>query len=145
MTDLAELGAHCFHYVAPGFAERVQSGQSILVGGEGWGSGSSRNMRSGHLRAPVRLVIASYAFIHKRNLVNEALPYLQLEDPLFYDLAESGKTITADLSTGEVWLDGQKFQAQPPTTMVQKLGEEGGIVPVIRQHGEQVFAHLAQA
>ncbi len=147
LTDLAELGAHCFHYVAPGFAERVQSGQSILVGGEGWGSGSSREHAVWALKgAGVRLVIAkSYAFIHKRNLVNEALPYLQLEDPEFYALAETGKVIKADLNTGEVWLDGQKFQAQPPSTMVQKLGEEGGIVPAIRHHGDHVFAHLAQA
>ena len=146
LTDLGELGAHCFHYVAPGFSDRVAEGGSILVGGEGWGSGSSREHAVWALKgAGVQLIIAkSYAFIHKRNLVNEALPYLQLEDPAFYDAAETGVKLSADLKTGEVWVDGQRFQANPPTSMVRKLGEEGGIVPAIRRHGERVFAHLAQ-
>ena len=146
LTDLKELGAHCFHYVAPGFAEKVVHGQSILVGGEGWGSGSSREHAVWALKgAGVKLVIAkSYAFIHKRNLVNEALPYLQLNDPAFYEAAVDGARLKANLQTGEVWINEQKFQAQPPTTMVRKLGEEGGIVPAIRHHGDNVFAHLAQ-
>lgn len=146
LTDLSELGSHCFHYVAPGFAQRVQAGQSILVGGEGWGSGSSREHAVWALKgAGVRLIIAkSYAFIHKRNLVNEALPYLQLDTAEFYDLAQTGAQVKANLSTGEVWVNEHKFQAQTPTTMVRKLGEEGGIVPAIRNHSEQVFAHLAQ-
>ena len=146
LTDLAELGAHCFHYVAPGFAERVTEGGSILVGGEGWGSGSSREHAVWALKgAGVRLIIAkSYAFIHKRNLVNEALPYLQLEDESFYEAAQNGATLRADLKTGEVWVDGQRFEANPPTPMVRKLGEEGGIVPAILRYGESVFAHLAK-
>jgi 3-isopropylmalate dehydratase small subunit len=146
LTDLQELGSHCFHYVAPGFADRVQAGQSILVGGEGWGSGSSREHAVWALKgAGVQLIIAkSYAFIHKRNLVNEALPYLQLDDADFYKLALEGAVLKADLNSGEVWVGDRKFQAHPPTPMVRKLGEEGGIVPAIRNHQERVFAHLAQ-
>lgn len=146
LTDLQELGSHCFHYVAPGFADRVQAGQSILVGGEGWGSGSSREHAVWALKgAGVQLIIAkSYAFIHKRNLVNEALPYLQLDDADFYKLALEGAVLKADLKSGEVWVGDRKFQAHPPTSMVRKLGEEGGIVPAIRNHQERVFAHLAQ-
>jgi 3-isopropylmalate dehydratase small subunit len=146
LTDLQELGSHCFHYVAPGFADRVQAGASILVGGEGWGSGSSREHAVWALKgAGVRLIIAkSYAFIHKRNLVNEALPYLQLDDADFYKLALDGAVLKADLKSGEVWIGDRKFQADPPTSMVRKLGEEGGIVPAILNHQERVFAHLAQ-
>ena len=146
LTDLTELGERCFHYVAPGFAERARNGQSIIVGGEGWGSGSSREHAVWALKgAGVQLIVAkSYAFIHKRNLVNEALPYLQLDDPGFYEVAVDGAEVTADLSSGEVWVNGACFQAHPPTSMVRKLGEEGGIVPAIRNHSHQVFAHLAQ-
>ena len=42
LTDLDDLGQHCFHHVAPGFRDRVLAGQNIIVAGEGWGSGSSR-------------------------------------------------------------------------------------------------------
>ena len=70
LTDFEELGAHCFHYTAPGFKDRVGSGNEIIVAGEGWGSGSSREQAVWALiGAGVTLVIArSYAFIHKRNL-----------------------------------------------------------------------------
>ena len=146
LTDLDELGTHCFHYVAPGFKTRVQSGQSVLVGGEGWGSGSSREHAVWALKgAGVQLIIAkSYAFIHKRNLVNEALPYLQLDDPRFYELAVDGSEIVANLGTGEVKINGETFFAIPPTPMVRRLGEEGGIVPAILTHQDKVFAHLTQ-
>ena len=146
LTDLDELGDHCFHYVAPGFAERARGGQSIIVGGEAWGSGSSREHAVWALKgAGVRLVIAkSYAFIHKRNLVNEALPYLQLNDAEFYEAAVEGAHLRADLGTGEVWVGEKRFQAQPPTPMVRRLGEEGGIVPAIRRYDSKVFAHLAR-
>ena len=62
-----------------GFAGRARAGQSIVVAGEGWGSGSSREQAVwALLGAGIQAVVArSYAFIHKRNLVNEALPYLE--------------------------------------------------------------------
>ena len=95
--------------------------------------------------AGVSLIIArSYAFIHKRNLVNEALPYLQIDEDAFFEAVSEGDEVNVDLSSGEVWVGAQKFSATPPTTMVRKLGEAGGIVPAIRAYGEHVFAHLTQ-
>ena len=78
-----------------GFKARVKEGFDIIVGGEGWGSGSSREQAVwALLGAGVRLVIApSYAFIHKRNLVNEALPHLVLTDEAFYELAQDGAVV----------------------------------------------------
>ena len=84
MSDVVVLvlGDHCFEFVRPGFPERARGGQSVVVAGEGWGSGSSREQAVWALQgAGVKAVIArSYAFIHKRNLVNEALPYLVVRD-----------------------------------------------------------------
>jgi aconitate hydratase/homoaconitate hydratase len=146
LTDLKELGSHCFHYVAPHFAQSVSEGASIIVAGDAWGSGSSREHAVWALKgAGVKLIIAkSYAFIHKRNLVNEALPYLQIDQPAFYEAVQAGMTIKANLQTGEVWVGEHSFQADPPTPMVQKLGEVGGIVPAIQTFGADVFARLAQ-
>ena len=59
--------------------ERAQGGRRpSSSAGEGWGSGSSREQAVWALQGVgIQAVIAkSYAFIHKRNLVNEALPYL---------------------------------------------------------------------
>ncbi|HET9981331.1 MAG TPA: aconitase family protein, partial [Ktedonobacterales bacterium] len=89
LTKLDELGDKAFYYVRPEFRERAREGATIIVAGEGWGSGSSREMAVWALQGVgIQAVIAkSYAFIHKRNLVNEALPYLVVTDPAFYTLA----------------------------------------------------------
>ncbi len=42
LTDLEALGEKAFHYVRPEFRERAKGGATIVVAGEGWGSGSSR-------------------------------------------------------------------------------------------------------
>jgi 3-isopropylmalate dehydratase small subunit len=144
LTDLKDLGDKCFHYVAPGFAQRVAQGQNIIVAGEAWGSGSSREHAVWALKgAGVSLVIAkSYAFIHKRNLVNEALSYLTVNDEEFYTLAQNEVELKADLHTGKIWLGDRVFQAQTPTAIVNALGQEGGIVPAILKYSNRVFAEL---
>ena len=145
LTDLAEIGAKAFHYVRPEFVGRVQEGRTVIVAGEGWGSGSSREHAVWALKgAGVKCVIAkSYAFIHKRNLVNEALPYLVVKDEAFYALANEGETIAVDLAAGTVSVAGQTFAAQPLAQVVQALAREGGLVPAIQRHGNQVFSVLS--
>ncbi len=144
LTDLGELGDHCFHYVAPGFKARVAAGQSVVVAGEAWGSGSSREHAVWALKgAGVQAVIAkSYAFIHKRNLVNEAIPHLVLADPSFHAAVEDGAPITLDLASGAVTVGGRTWQAQAPRAIAAALQAAGGIVPAIRAHGPEVFERL---
>ena len=144
LTALEDLGAKCFHYVAPGFAERVRAGQSVVVAGTGWGTGSSREQAVWALKgAGVQVVVArSFAFIHKRNLVNEALPYLVLDDDAFYEKAVDGVDISVDLAQGLVTVDGASFQAQRPSSMVQSMQKVGGIVSAIKAHGDAVFELL---
>src|SRR5207248_7492530 len=93
LTSLADLGAKAFHFVRPDFAEKVAGGARVVVAGEGWGSGSSREQAVLALKgAGVEAIVAkSYAFIHKRNLVNEALPFLVVHDAEFYELAKEAK------------------------------------------------------
>lgn len=152
LTDLQELGERCFHYVAPGFAERVRAGAEVIIAGEAWGSGSSREHAVWALKgAGVKLVIAkSYAFIHKRNLVNEALPYLQVTNPAFYAkvdaLVAAGHPVEvkADLTTGALWVGGERFEANTPSPMVVRLNQEGGIVPTLKAHSHKAFAYLTR-
>jgi 3-isopropylmalate dehydratase small subunit len=146
LTDLRALGEKCFHYVRPEFYERAQAGATIVVAGEGWGSGSSREHAVWALQgAGIQAIIArSYAFIHKRNLVNEALPYLVIRDDDFYALAQEGCELEIDLASGAVRhvASGRAFQAQVPSPMIQALTAEGGLVPAIQRHGKEVFAAL---
>ena len=147
LTALAELGAKCFVFVRPEFPARAKAGQTIVVAGEGWGSGSSREQAVWALiGAGISLVIAkSYAFIHKRNLVNEALPYLVVEDPAFYELTAEDASLSVDLGAGTVvhLASGRSFQASTPSPIIQALQHEGGLVPAIKRHGKRVFEALS--
>ena len=145
LTKPSELGAKAFHFVRPDFAARVAGGEAVVVAGEGWGSGSSREQAVWALQgAGVRAVIAkSFAFIHKRNLVNEALPYLVVTDARFHQLVHDGAAIQIDLAGGRVTAAGESFAARGATPMIQALQREGGLVPAIKRHGKNVFVDLA--
>ena len=145
LTDFKELGDHCFEFVRPGFADLARAGQNIVVAEEGWGSGSSREQAVWALKgAGIAVVIAkSYAFIHKRNLVNEALPFLVVTDDEFYELTGDDDELSVDLS-GEVTHvgTGRRFQAKGTTLLISALQREGGLVPAITRNGPQVFGRL---
>jgi len=144
LTNLPELGAKAFHFVRPDFAAKAAAGARVVVAGEGWGSGSSREQAVLALKgAGVQAIIArSYAFIHKRNLVNEALPFLVVHDAAFYEVAKEGEEIEIDLATGSVRVAGQSFKAEAPSKIISALAGEGGIVPAIQHHGTSVFEKL---
>ena len=144
LTSLADLGAKAFHFTRPEFAQRAQDGARVVVAGEGWGSGSSREQAVLALKgAGVEAIVAkSYAFIHKRNLVNEALPFLVIGDAAFYEVAKEGAAIAIDLAAGTATVAGQAFAAERPSKIIQALNGEGGIVPAIQHHGTSVFEKL---
>ncbi len=144
LTSLPELGAKAFHFVRPDFARKVQEGARVVVAGEGWGSGSSREQAVLALKGAgvLAIVARSYAFIHKRNLVNEALPFLVVQDPRFYELGKEGEEIELDLVRGLLRVAGEEFRAEEPSAIIQALVGEGGIVPAIQHHGPTVFEKL---
>src|SRR6185295_8946172 len=147
LTTLEALGEKCFVFVRPEFVGRVRDGRTIVVAGEGWGSGSSREQAVWALQgAGVRAVIAkSYAFIHKRNLVNEALPFLVITDGEFYELCREGDELEVDLGGTVLHVaSGRRFSAQRPSALVSALVHEGGLVPAVKRHGQSVFSTLTQ-
>lgn len=145
-TKLEDLGSHAFRYVRPEFPQRAKEGRTVVVAEQGWGSGSSREQAVLALKgAGIQVVIAkSYAFIHKRNLVNEAVPYLVVRDESFYTLAAEDAELEVDLASGKVThvASGKAFAAETPTPMVRALQVEGGLVPAIQKHGPKVFEAL---
>ncbi|MBI3184538.1 MAG: 3-isopropylmalate dehydratase [Myxococcales bacterium] len=147
LTTTEELGEKCFHFVRPELPARAKEGRCIVVAGEGWGSGSSREQAVWALQgAGVKAVIAkSYAFIHKRNLVNEALSYLVVREPAFYELAKEDAELSIDLGSGVVTHlpSMRSFRAEQQSPIVQALQREGGLVAAIRRHGKAVFEALS--
>jgi aconitate hydratase/homoaconitate hydratase len=141
LTDPAQIGKVAFHYVRPDFGERLARGETILVAGEGWGSGSSREHAVWALKyAGVKAIIAkSFAFIHKRNLVNEAVPFFTVTDPEFYVHARDGAPIAIRAHDGVIALDGREFKSEPVSEIAHMIQTAGGIVPAVEKHGRETF------
>ena len=92
-SNIPLMSQYCYHRYDPTFAARAKAmGQSIIVGGENYGQGSSREHAAiNPMYLGVRAVIAkSIARIHKGNLVNHGILPLIFEDPADYDRVDQG-------------------------------------------------------
>jgi aconitate hydratase/homoaconitate hydratase len=147
LTASEEIARAAFHYVRPEFQQRLARGETILVAGEGWGSGSSREHAAWALKfAGVAAVVArSFAYIHRRNLVNEAIPFLVVSDPAFHAAVRDGDPLEAEPGRGVVVHAGREYRAEPVSTIARRIQSEGGIVPAVQRHAASTFDVLTSA
>ena len=92
-SNIPLMSQYCYHRYAPEFAARAKElGRSIIIGGENYGQGSSREHAAiNPMFLGVKCVIAkSIARIHKGNLVNHGIIPMLFEDPSAYDSIEEG-------------------------------------------------------
>lgn len=92
-SNIPLMSQYCYHRYDPEFAARAKEmGQSIIIGGENNGQGSSREHAAiNPMYLGVRAVIAkSIARIHKGNLINHGIIPMIFEDPADYDKIEQG-------------------------------------------------------
>jgi len=136
LSDLREIGSKAFYHFRPDFVKRVESGENIIVAGEGWGSGSSREHAAWALKgAGVQAVIAkSFAYIHKRNLVNEAIPFLMVRDASFYEAVKDGDTLEVDCATGTMQHGGKIYQGEALPPVMTRIMSHGGLVPHVKKN-----------
>lgn len=87
-SNIPLMSQYCYHRYAPDFAARAKElGSSIIIGGENYGQGSSREHAAiNPMYLGVKCVIAkSIARIHKGNLVNHGVIPMLFENPDDYD------------------------------------------------------------
>ena len=92
-SNIPLMSQYCYHRYDPEFAARAKEmGQSIIIGGENYGQGSSREHAAiNPMYLGVRAVIAkSIARIHKGNLINHGIIPMIFEDPADYDKIGQG-------------------------------------------------------
>ncbi len=92
-SNIPYLSKFCLSTVDEKFSERTQNaGGGIIVGGENYGQGSSREHAAlAPLYLGIRAVIVkSLARIHRDNLINSGILPLTFDDPADYDRIESG-------------------------------------------------------
>ena len=87
-SNIPLMSRYCYHRYDPTFAERAKAlGKSIIIGGENYGQGSSREHAAiNPMYLGVKAVIAkSMARIHKGNLINLGIIPMLFADPADYD------------------------------------------------------------
>ncbi|QGP90981.1 3-isopropylmalate dehydratase large subunit [Neomoorella glycerini] len=102
-SNIPALAEHAFEGVDPTFARRArEAGQGIIVGGQNYGQGSSREHAAlCPMYLGIKAVIAkSFARIHRSNLVNFGILPLTFTDPADYDRIAAGDNLNIDLHAG---------------------------------------------
>lgn len=96
-SNIPHLSQYCFEVCDETFAERAKAaGESIIVGGNNYGQGSSREHAAlVPLYLGVRVVIAkSFARIHIANLINAGIMPLTFKNPDDYDKLNQDDKLT---------------------------------------------------
>jgi aconitate hydratase len=96
-SNIPAISEHVFEQVDADFPARARAtGNGIVIGGENYGQGSSRE----HAAIAPRFlgirakIVKSFARIHKANLVNFGILPLVFKDPADYDLFSQGDQVS---------------------------------------------------
>ena len=134
IQDPKELSKHIFEDIDPEFAARVQKGD-VLVAGENFGCGSSREQAPQSLKSAGFYAVAakSFARIFYRNAFNIGLMLLECDTGFIDD----GDTIELDIEKGKLKdiSKGLAFDIKPIPFVMKKLLEDGGVIEHFKKHG----------
>jgi 3-isopropylmalate/(R)-2-methylmalate dehydratase small subunit len=128
--DPQALAAHCMEDADPLFMKKMRQGE-ILVGGENFGCGSSREHAPIAIKAAgIACVVAkSFARIFYRNSVNMGLPIFESRE--LWGLVEEGTEIEIDADGGVIRIIGaatEPLLIQPVPPFMQELIADGGLM-----------------
>ena len=133
--DHKELASHCMEDIDAEFTGKVCEGD-IMVGGENFGCGSSREHAPIAIKASgISCVIAStFARIFYRNAINVGLPIL--ECPEASKGIEAGDEVAVDFDSGIITnlTKGETYQAQPFPEFIQNIIRSGGLMNAIKEN-----------
>jgi len=127
--DAGELAKHCMEDADAKFPQKVKKGD-IIVGGENFGCGSSREHAPIAIKgAGVSCVIArSFARIFYRNAINIGLPIFT--SPEAADSLKKGDTAEVDADKGKISKKGRSkvFTSEVFPDFIQDIIKSGGLI-----------------
>lgn len=130
----AELAAHCMEDIDKTFVTRVKAGD-IMVGGENFGCGSSREHAPVAIKAAgIDCVIAkSFARIFYRNAINIGLPIV--ESPEAAGEICAGDRLEVDLKRGVIHnlTQSRTYQFGGFPVFIQEMVDAGGLLSYLSQ------------
>ncbi len=127
LPSIEEMMPHAFESLDAGFAGAVRRGD-IVLGGENFGCGSSREVAPGVLKAlGVQAIVAkSVARIFFRNAVNIGLPVLLCTS--VYNAAATGDEVSVDTAAGALTLGEKTYVCTRLPAHMQGILQAGGLV-----------------
>ncbi|MFQ7472729.1 MAG: 3-isopropylmalate dehydratase small subunit [Anaerovoracaceae bacterium] len=131
-ADHKELASHCMEDIDADFVNKVKQGD-IMVGGENFGCGSSREHAPIAIKASgIDCVIAkTFARIFYRNSINIGLPIL--ECPEASEKIEAGDKVSIDFDTGIITNEtkNETYKALPFPDFIKDIMAKGGLIAQI--------------
>ncbi len=128
-SDPQELAKHCMEDADPAFVKKMKPGD-IIVGGENFGCGSSREHAPITIKAAgISCVVAkSFARIFYRNSFNMGLPIFESRE--LGDAIKSGDEITLDSTKGIIAITkaNKTFRIAPISPFMEQLIADGGLM-----------------
>jgi methanogen homoaconitase small subunit len=119
----------------PGFAKEVRPGD-VLVGGENFGCGSSREYAVAALkRLGVGGIVAkNFARIFFRNCINLGIPALESAEAV--DMVRDGDDVTLDPVAGVLRSPRGVAALRAMPEFAREILVAGGVVAYLREHGD---------
>lgn len=131
ILDPGEMAKHAMEGVDIQFPSKLQPGD-IIVAGQGFGCGSSREQAATCLKAAgvAAIVAGSFARIFFRNAVNQGLPLVQAD---VSTILSDGDVVTIDFDDCKLAFDGSTIAFPPLDASVLAILREGGLIPAVRK------------
>jgi 3-isopropylmalate/(R)-2-methylmalate dehydratase small subunit len=136
ITDIKELAKHIMEDIDPAFSSKISPGACMIVAGNNFGMGSSREQAPLVIKESgiLAVVAKSFARIFYRNAFNIGLPLIELDTE---KIAEADM-LSADLDQGVVrdLTKNIDFKVLALPEFMQKLLQEGGIINFYKKYGK---------
>jgi len=135
ITDIKELSKHIMEDIDPDFPNKIIPGQSIIVAGENFGMGSSREQAPLVIKESgiVAILAKTFARIFYRNGFNIGLPLIETDT---HNINEND-TLIIDMDKGRVMnlTKNIDFSIKPLPKFMQEILKAGGIFNYFKKTG----------
>jgi 3-isopropylmalate/(R)-2-methylmalate dehydratase small subunit len=136
ITDIKELAKHIMEDIDPNFAQKITPGESMIVAGNNFGMGSSREQAPLVIKEAgiVAVLAPQFARIFFRNSFNIGLLLIETDTSKI----DEGDQLQIDLDKGLVknLTKGINLGIKPLPKFMQGLLTEGGIINYYKKYGE---------
>jgi len=131
ILDPAEMAKHVMEGVDVQFPSKLQPGD-IIVAGQGFGCGSSREQAATCLKAAgvAAIIAGSFARIFFRNAVNQGLPLVQAD---LSKVLKDGDVVSVNFDDCTLSFGGKTTSFPPLDASVLAILREGGLIPAVRK------------